>query len=256
MLELYHWEPNANSAKVLICLKEKRLDFVSHYVDVLEFEQYAPAFLAMNPTGQVPVLIHNGEALIESTLINEYLAEAFPDVRLAPEDPKGWYDTQCWGKYVDYNLAPSVATLGWHKVMAPLMRKRDQDQLRQTVDWIAIEERQAAWRVAIDDAYSDDQLANSQRKIELAVKRIEATLAESPWLLGADYSIADIDAFALTQTLPRLLPEVVNRDNTPRTIDWLDRISARPAVRETLAMARSSEGPDAYAPGPEHSRWG
>lgn len=256
MLELYHWEPSSNSAKVLICLKEKGLDFVSHYVDVLEFAQYAPSFLAMNPTGQVPVLIHEGEALIESTLINEYLAEAFPDLRLAPEDPRGWYDTQCWGKYLDYNLGPSVATLGWHKVMAPLMRERDQDRLRRAVDWIAIEERQAAWRAAIDDNYSEEQLANSQRKIELAVKRIEETLAVSPWLLGAEYSIADIDAFAMTHTLPRLLPGVVNKSATPHTMAWLERISARPAVRETLAMARFTAAADAYAPGPEHSRWG
>ena len=39
MLELYHWEPNAECLALLICLKEKNLDFRSHYVDMLKLEQ-------------------------------------------------------------------------------------------------------------------------------------------------------------------------------------------------------------------------
>jgi glutathione S-transferase len=48
MLELYHAEPVANSMKPLICLKEKGLDFVSHYVDLLRFEQHGPEFVKIN----------------------------------------------------------------------------------------------------------------------------------------------------------------------------------------------------------------
>jgi glutathione S-transferase len=62
MLELYHWEPNGSALKTLVCLHEKQLDFVSHYVDLLAFEHYRPAFLARNPLGQVPVLVHDGKS--------------------------------------------------------------------------------------------------------------------------------------------------------------------------------------------------
>ncbi|MDB6008734.1 MAG: glutathione S-transferase, partial [Gammaproteobacteria bacterium] len=51
MLKLYHAEPVANSVKVLICLKEKRREFVSHYVNLLRFEQHEPEYLAINPDG-------------------------------------------------------------------------------------------------------------------------------------------------------------------------------------------------------------
>ena len=54
MLELYHFEPGANSLKSLLCLKEKGLDFVSHYVDLHEFEQHSPEYVKVNPNGQVP----------------------------------------------------------------------------------------------------------------------------------------------------------------------------------------------------------
>jgi glutathione S-transferase len=254
MLELYHWEPTLESAKVMICLHEKGLDFTGHYVDVLELEQYSDAFLQINPAGQVPVLVHDGNILTDSTLINEYLEEAFPDASLASHDARGWYETLCWGKYVEYNLDTSVSTLGWHQVMPPIMQQRDQDRLQAAVADIPVAERRAAWSAALEYAYPEEQLENSRRKIGLAVQRMEETLAGTGWLLGDAYSIIDIDAFALMRTLPQLTPELVNDKDTPRCMDWLGRISERPAVQQALAMGRSEE--PLYAPGPEHSRWG
>jgi len=57
VLHLYHAEPVANSMKSLLCLKEKGLDFHSHYVDLLRFEQHGADFVKLNPNGQVPVLV-------------------------------------------------------------------------------------------------------------------------------------------------------------------------------------------------------
>lgn len=254
MLELYHWEPNAESAKAMICLKEKGIEFTSRYIDILELEQYSDEFLAVNSAGQVPVLVHDGNILTDSTLITEYIEEAFPEPVLAPRDARGWYETLCWGKYVEYNLDTSVSTLGWHEVMAPKMKQRDQGKLGAAVESIPIAERKAAWQAAVSDSQNEEQLENSRRKIGLAVDRIEETLSDSDWLMGNDYSIIDIDAFSLACTLPRLVPDMVNKDKTPRIMDWLERINNRPAVKETVAMRRVEE--DLYAPGPEHSRWG
>jgi len=255
-LKLYHWEPVADCAKVMICLREMGLDFAGEYVDILEFRQFAPEFLSMNPAGQVPVLVCGKDALSESTLINEFLCESHPERKLAPMDPKGWYETQCWGKYLDFNLATSVATLGWQATMTPMMRKRDQQSLRKAVEGIPVKERQAAWSAAIAGAAPPEQIADSRRKIELAAKRIESTLAASPWLHGGLYSIVDIGGYALSATLPRLAPDIVNPKSTPRLLEWLGRIGDRPAVKEVMAMGRLKEPRDIYAPGPEHSRWG
>ena len=82
MLELYHAEPVANSMKVLLCLKEKGLEFKSHYVDLLAFEQHEPWFVALNTNAQVPVLVHDGKVITESTVINEYLENVFPEAPL------------------------------------------------------------------------------------------------------------------------------------------------------------------------------
>src|SRR3569833_1689572 len=90
MLKLYHAEPGANSLKCLIPLKEKGLAFESIYVDLHKFEQHEPWFVAINPEGQVPVLDHDGNIITHTTVINEYLEDAFPEApALRPADPLG-----------------------------------------------------------------------------------------------------------------------------------------------------------------------
>jgi glutathione S-transferase len=77
-LKYYHAEPVANSLKSMIPLKEKGLAYESVYVDLHKFEQHQPWFVAINPEGQVPVLDHDGTVITHTTVINEYLEDAFP----------------------------------------------------------------------------------------------------------------------------------------------------------------------------------
>ena len=75
ILELYHSGLTACSKKTRLCLREKGLDYVSHYIDLSRFEQHTPEYLALNPNGLVPTLVHDGAVIIESTVINEYLED-------------------------------------------------------------------------------------------------------------------------------------------------------------------------------------
>ena len=79
MLELYHYAFSTCSQKVRLVLAEKGLDFVSHEVDLMTGGQHDAEYVKLNPNHVVPTLVHDGVGLIESTLINEYLDEAFPD---------------------------------------------------------------------------------------------------------------------------------------------------------------------------------
>lgn len=256
MLELFHWEPVSHSARVLICLHEIGVEFKSHYVDLMDFEQFTGEFLALNPDGQVPVLRDGTLVMTESSLINEFLAESYPDAGLAPMDPLGWYQTQTWSKYVDYNLSSSLGTLGCKKYLTPMLRKRNHSELESKIEAIPIVERKSGWQLAANDAYSDDLIGNSERKLQLVVERMESILNESEWLIGERYSIADIDTFALMRSAADLAPQIVNEDDTPVTLDWLGRISDRPAVKDALTKHGKLEPGTAFAPGPEHSRWG
>jgi glutathione S-transferase len=115
---------------------------------------------------------------------------------------------------------------------------------------------QEGWRRALTDSYSDELLEDSQRKVALAVRRLEATLSDSRWLVGSAYSLADIDAFAICNALPGLTPALVSESTAPHVMEWLRRMRVRPAVRAALSVSRTGEPEKAFAPGPEHSRWG
>jgi glutathione S-transferase len=149
-----------------------------------------------------------------------------------------------------------VNTLGCHRYLAPVLRGRSAEEVERFVSRIGSRHLQEGWRAAFADAYPVDLLEDSERKIGIAVRRIEDTLATSPWLAGSTYSLADIDAFALCNSLPALTPRLVNDKDTPRLLQWLHRIRERPAVRAALAMSRTNRPEEAFAPGPEHSRWG
>ncbi|MFZ0777052.1 MAG: glutathione S-transferase N-terminal domain-containing protein, partial [Xanthobacteraceae bacterium] len=87
MLEHYHNIKSVCAQKVRIALIEKGLDAKEHLL-ALRGDQFDPAYLKLNPNGVVPTLVHDGNAIIESSLILYYLDEAFPTPPLMPKEPK------------------------------------------------------------------------------------------------------------------------------------------------------------------------
>ena len=262
MLELYHWEPNGSALKALIALNEKSLSFKSRYVDVLAFEQHQPGFLnasretQLNLEGEGPILIHDGKQISESLFLIEYLDDAFPDKPLRPADALSHARILAWARFINEVFMPGANTLGCHQYLAPTLKGRDVTALESMLARIPMQYLADAWRLALTDGYSSDLLEDSKRKISLGVRRIEEALANSQWLVGPHYSLADIDAFAICNSLPAMTPDIVNSAATPRLLDWLNRIWLRPAVQAALGMSRTGKPEQAFAPGPEHSRWG
>jgi GST-like protein len=255
MLELYHWEPTTNSAEPLICLEEKGLEFRSHYVNVLAFEQHAPAFLAMNPQGQVPVLRHDGRVVTETSLMLQYLDAAFPQTSLTPQSATDRYQMHVWLRSSDDYFAPHLCLLGWHltksaATLAPATVKAARAGFSRLPP-----ERQAVWNAALD-GYAEEQLNASRNALTVVAGRMEAALAGSGWLAGPDYGLADIAIFPMARALARLLPELLNDEVTPQVMQWLRRISARPAVISVFRRARTPAPEAMFAPGPEPGRWG
>ena len=86
MLELYHNDMSTCAQKVRATLAEKDLAWDGHELNLRTGEQHKPQFLKLNPRGVVPVLVHDGNVIIESNIIMEYVEDAFPDTkRLMPK---------------------------------------------------------------------------------------------------------------------------------------------------------------------------
>ncbi len=255
MIELYHWEPNGASGRVMICLKEKGIDFTGHYIDVLAFQQHASPFLALHKTGEVPVLVRDGEAYWESSYVCEYLDEAFADNPLMPKEPLARWEVRAWQKYVDDFVASSVSDLAWAAYGESALKGRDHAEIEAAVGRIPMKERRDVWQAALA-GLSETQLSASRERIRKAVEKMEADLDPSGWLAGGAFSLADIAAFPFVNYLPRLASEIVNEAESPRTLAWVQRVAERPAVKSALAMARTADPFTTAAPGPEHVRWG
>ena len=75
MLELYHWEPNAESLALLVCLKEKGLKYKGHYVDVMKLEQHTSKYKSRSPDAIVPLLVDAGQTMDDTNFALLYLDE-------------------------------------------------------------------------------------------------------------------------------------------------------------------------------------
>lgn len=77
-LTLYHNGPSTCSQKVRLILELKGLEYESKLIDLMSGEQHDSEYIKLNPNHVVPTLVVNENALIESSLINEFLEDAYP----------------------------------------------------------------------------------------------------------------------------------------------------------------------------------
>jgi GST-like protein len=240
---LYHWEPNANSGKPMLALMEKGVPFASHYIDMLQFDQHKPEYLAINPQGTIPAMTHDAKGgmrvLVESTAIMEYVNDEFAGPSLMPSDPQDCWRVRWWMKFMDQWLGPSFSMIGWSVFVGPMVRQRDPQELAAAIDRIPLPERRIAWRKAINGDFSEAEMAESRRRVGLGIAKLEEELGKRPYVGSNQYSLADINIFNSTYSLPLSQPDLAGKDKTPNIMRWLKRVYSRDAVKKTWAMGKT-----------------
>lgn len=237
---LYHWEPNANSGKPMLALMEKGVPFASHYIDMLQFDQHKPAYLAINPQGTIPAMTHDAKVLTESTAIMEYVDEAFRGPALMPADARDRWRIRWWMKFMDQWLAPSFSMFGWKYFVGPnAVAQHGEETLEAAIARIPLPERQVAWRKAVYGLFSDEEMAESGRRIGLGIRMLEEELGRREWLASDQYSLADVNGFNLAYAMPLSQPHLANDEVTPNIMRWLRAIYRRPATRECWKLGRT-----------------
>lgn len=235
-LTYYHAEPAANSLKSMICLKEKGLAFESVYVDLHKFEQHSDWFVKLNPEGQVPVLVHDGAVITHTTVINEYLEDVFPEAPLRPADAVGKARMRYWNKFVDEQVMNYVSMHGWHRMVGVIARSIESGDFEALLERIPLPDQRRKWMTA-RSGFSEADLAHAMEKIVYACEKVEARLAEAPWLAGEMFTTADANFYSMCgMMVERMFPELEVAAKYPRLVDWRERTIARPGVSAALAM--------------------
>lgn len=114
MIELYEFPLSGNCHKVRLLLSLLGLDYRSHVLNGAEREQKTPAFLALNPFGQVPVLADGGTVLRDSQAILVYLARRYGGPDWWPDDPAALAGTVAWLSVAANEMAHGPNALRLH----------------------------------------------------------------------------------------------------------------------------------------------
>jgi glutathione S-transferase len=227
-LELYHHDASTCSQKVRICLAEKDVDWVSCHVDLTGGENLTADFLAINPNGVVPAFVHDGTPIIESTVMCEYVDEVWPEgAKLTPEDPKKRAEMRAWLRYIDEVPSMAVRVPTFQHLLIDRFKEMSEEEYATFRDSNTL--RRDFFMRLNRTGFSDEEYENSLLQLQATITRMESTLAaDGPWLVGAQYTIADICMAPLFQRMEDLgMSEMW--DDAPHVADWFAAIRTRPA---------------------------
>ena len=206
--------PTPNGVKVSIMLEETGLAYEPHMIDIGKNETWGPEFLSLNPNGKIPAIIDpdgpGGQplGLFESGAILVYLAEKTG--KFLPADPAARYETLQWVMFQMAAIGPMFGQLGFFHRFAG----KDYEDKRPR----------------------DRYVAESKRLLGV----LEDRLATRAWIMGDDYTIADIATLGWVRNLigfydAGALVDWASLKHVPR---WLEAGLARPAVQRGLEIPK------------------
>ncbi|CAG4909282.1 glutathione S-transferase N-terminal domain-containing protein [Paraburkholderia saeva] len=204
--------PTPNGVKISIMLEEAGLAYEPHLVSFETNDQMSPAFLSLNPNNKIPAILDpNGPdgkpmALFESGAILIYLAEK--SGRFMPQDAAGRYETIQWVMFQMGGIGPMFGQVGFfHKF---------------------------AGKEFEDKRPRDRYIAEAKRLLGVLNDR----LATRQWIMGDDYTIADIATFPWVRNLVGFYEagELVGINDFPHVTRALQAFVTRPAVEKGLTI--------------------
>ncbi|HEX9843048.1 MAG TPA: glutathione S-transferase family protein [bacterium] len=214
-MKLYLGPLSLFSRKVDIALREKGLACEREFVAFSQAQGYAPkhpAVLAANPKGQVPVLVDGALTLYDSTVILEYLEDAYPAPPLYPRDAAARARCRLLELYADEVLFQPVR---------PLLHRSEPPH---------------------PDAETRHRREHEALQAESALLERYGTLQQqlggAAWFCG-DFSVADIALFMTVLWAQRLLaPRLAGH---PALAGWYERMAARPSVAAVAAEIAAAD---------------
>jgi glutathione S-transferase len=208
MLTLYY-TPHTCSLASHVALEEAGAAYHLQRIDFDKAEQRQPHYLAINPNGRVPALVTPRGVLTETPAILAFIAQSFPEARLAPlADPFAFAEVQVFNSFICSTLH------------------------------VAHAHRTRAYRWADDAAAIAAMQQKAPQSISNCYELVERHMIKGPWVMGQTYTICDPYLFTLAQFLE---DDGVDPARFPKVIDHRCRVSQRRAVQKAIAeeLARS-----------------
>lgn len=199
----FYYAPGTCSLASHIALEEAGARYEARRLDFSKADQQSPDYLAVNPKGRVPALVTDRGILTETPAILAYVAQSFPEKRLAPlYDPFAFAEVQSFNSY----LCSTVHVAHAHKL------------------------RGARW--ADDPAAIEAMTRKVPETVGACFDLIEREMLRGPWVAGDTFSIADAYLFTVAQWIEG---DSLDTSRIPRVMEHRERVRQRPAVARVLA---------------------
>jgi len=199
-IQLYSYDACPFAQRTRMVLAEKRVEFTLREIDL---HNKPEDWAEISPYGKVPLLRHEGASVYESSIINEYLDEVFPEPPLLPARPLERAQARIWMDYCDSGMRPAAAKILW-------------------------------------SAKTPEERAEAVAGLDLALYFLEneglGKLGNGPYFFGEQVTLVDFQFLPFFERL-EFYEELTGYhwpDDTPRLHRWFDAMCERTSVAPTL----------------------
>ena len=233
MIELYHNDMSVCAQKVRFTLVEKKLAWEGHHLNLRAGDQQEPEYLKLNPNAVVPTLVDDENIIIESTVICEYLDDAYLEPKLKPVNALGRARMRLWTKQLDEgvhaatSVVSSAIAFRYQKLAIGMealeeFHKKMPDPVKREKSWENVTK-------GVESRFFPEAI----QRFDKLLADMETSLKESSWLAGNEFSLADIGYAPYITRLDHLQLQFL-WDKRPHIPDWYDRLRERRAYTEAL----------------------
>ena len=205
MFKLYYG-PGTCARASHIALEEAGAAYTTERLDFKSNQQNSAEYLEVNPKGRVPALVTDHGVLTETPAMLAFIAQSFPQAKLAPDDAFAFAQAQSFNSY----LCSTVHINHAHKMRGP--------------------------RWATDESSFADMKRKVPQTMAASFALIERDMVKGPWVMGEQYTVCDPYLFTLASWLEG---DSVDIAQFPKVADHYTRMSERPAVQKVLAEEKA-----------------
>lgn len=233
-LELYTHPMSPCAQKVRLVLAEKALPWTAHHVDLAAKQNLAPWYLQLNKLGVVPTLVADGISVIESSIICEFLEDAFPAPSLRPTAPHAAARVRFWMKQVDNKLHPACGTLQWPLIMRPRLLEMTQEDRAALIEQVVERERRERQKRLLEFGLDAPDVALAVATYRQFIADLDDALARHQWAADDTFTLADCALAPYFQTLQQFGWTALY-EHVTRVADWVARVRSRPSYGTAVA---------------------
>ena len=190
MLELYHSINSVCAQKARLALAEKKVPYQERLM-TLAGDQFDPAYMKLNPNAVVPTLVHDGRAVVESSVILYYIDEAFPEPPLMPKDLHARAKVRLFNKLVDEYIHNSCMILSFATAFRARLLRLSPEAREAELAKTPIPRRADYKRDVTVHGLDSHYVAESVKLHGKLLDWIDEAMQSGPYLAGDAYSLAD-----------------------------------------------------------------